>query len=479
MLLLKLNQILLFTLAFVTFSTTHASTDLKSGCYFDEKDKEVQLLPNTTDERFPIASVSKVFTSVMAATNFNLRAVINSKPVRAPFSTEFFIRNITTARGKPSFHVHIKGSGDPYFNRFKMHRAISLLNERGVSEIDYLTFDENVKFVSHTDSKSGFYIGKQIVTPLTLKAEMDFPSDVLVKHQFQEFWKILADYNKSFKSAKSVGIKMVSSPKFTVRKVDLLDSTDFRPWDDQRNFHVESQTMTTMLKMMNWNSNNYTANRIYTISGGDSQFKDIFYTGFKVPTTMLTFVNGSGQNHDLAGSGVRVYNEASCSVVLRAVRTLNKRVSDQGKKITDVLAVVGIDIGSTVSGAVYSNEFTKGKVVAKTGTVGTNIALAGAINTKNGLRYFMFNVGAKQQGNIVSEHQARKIISEKLATLVKETKDVVAFPYKPNLALMDQYGFENYDEDLVEGPSELAPPPVISASLSAKPPSTVVLSAKK
>lgn len=447
--LLKLNQVLFFFVCFLTAFSCLGNIELKSGCYLDESSPEAKLLPKTTDDRLPIASVSKVFTTLMAVSKFQLS--------KSPFITEFFVKSITAANGRPGYHVHIKGSGDPYFNRYKMHRAISMLNQMQVSEIELLTFDENVKFLSETDSKDGFYVItgynsksrpiRELVTPLKLKAEMDFPSSNLVKYQFQEFWRILNNYLKSFKMAKGLKVPMVDNPKFFVRKVEFIPSQNFTPDEKTKTFYVESQSTATMLKMMNWNSNNYTANRIYTMAGADPAFRDLFYTRFKVPESQLTFINGSGQNHDLTGDGPRLYNESSCTVVLKALRNLNKRVRAEGKKLTDILPVVGVDIGSTVGGLVYTNDFTKGKIVAKTGTVGTNITLAGAINTKAGFRYFMFNVGHRLPNMQIPEYKSRKIISDQLNALVKQTPDVVPFDYKPNLALMEQYGFENYEED--------------------------------
>lgn len=458
---IKLNQILFF-ICIVMVCTSMANIELKSGCYLDESGTEVKLLARTTDQRFPIASVSKVFTTLMAASKFNLRTTINEKQVRAPFVTEFYVRNITTSKGQTGYHLHIKGSGDPYFNRYKMHRAISILNQMQIKEIELLTFDENVKFLSETDTKEGYYLTigydkndrpiRELITPVTLKAETSFPAANVVKFQFQESWRILKDYNKSLKMARGLKIHMVVNPKFTVRKAELVSSANFAADPSAKRFRVDSQSMATMLKMMNWNSNNYTANRIFMESGSEEAFKDIFFGKLKMNPSELSFINGSGQNHNLAGEGPRIYNQASCSAVVRTLRNLNRRVVAQSLNLTDIMSVVGTDKGSTVGGFVYSNDLTKGKVIAKTGTVGTNITLAGAINTKSGYRYFMFNVGHKLPDAMIPEYTSRKLISAQLYLLVKQTPDVIPLDYKPNLDLMEQYGFENYEEDNMSSP---------------------------
>ena len=111
---------------------------------------------------------------------------------------------------------------------------------------------------------------------------------------------------------------------------------------------------------------------------------------------------------------------------------------------------------STVGGKVYSNELTTGKIIAKTGTVCTNVTLAGAINTKVGYRYFMFNVDLGSASRTASDGvctalaaRGRKIIASQLDLLVESTPDVIPLDYKSNAALFEQYGFENYDEDYV------------------------------
>ena len=348
---------------FMTISRSFAASfpmALQSSCFLDEGARDAKMfdpdfekkltkyaawealrpskkkppVSQISDDKYPIASVSKIFTALMAATKFQL--------AKAPFATQFFV----TETSKGHFNVHIKGSNDPYFNRYKMHQAISMLNKLGVSEVDVLTFDENVKFLSDTDSKEGFRSGKQVITPLTLKAELDFPPPDVVKPQFQEFWKLTRNYSDTFKAANSVhlkGIAMVNSPKITIKKVEFLFSRDFTN-TTARSFYVESQQMGTMLKMMNWNSNNYAANRIFVAAGSHPYFKELFYTNYKNSESMLNFFNGSGQNHNLDGGEERIYNDASCSVVVKAVRALNRNVVNQKKKLSDVMSVVGLDV---------------------------------------------------------------------------------------------------------------------------------------
>ena len=103
------------------------------------------------------------------------------------------------------------------------------------------------------------------------------------------------------------------------------------------------------------------------------------------------------------------------------------------EKITDFISVIGTDKTSTVGlslrgKSVYWNKtLTENKVVAKTGTIGTNITLGGAINTINGLVYFMFNV---EVSSMAEENKARALIASRLFALVKQTPGVIEFDYE-------------------------------------------------
>ena len=397
--------------------------------------------------KYPIASVSKVFTSLMAATSFD-------------FSTTFATTVYATPVDKNSHDVHIVGSQDPYFNRYKMHMIISRLNEAGVKNIRVLTFDENVKYLHDTDSYAGFSVvtgtktvknrkgqkvtvnAKTYIRPTILKATLNYPPKELVEAQLKEQRVIMSNYSQSFLAAKAAGIELFKAPRFAVGKTTFLPSTLFKAPSNAIKLFVNSQDVRTMIKAMNWNSNNHSANRLLVASGGLEKINDFYYNTLKVSESEFSFVNGSGQNHDLDGSG-RLYNEASCSVVVRTLRALNTAAQKQKKQITDLLSVMGTDKGSTVGGAAYTKPQTKGMVVAKTGTVGTNITLGGVINGSNGPHYFFYNV-AIASASRKEENRARALIN---AELIKLTKAVRAIPYNYTIDNPLKDNMDNYDED--------------------------------
>ncbi|AZZ35389.1 hypothetical protein CIK05_00750 [Bdellovibrio sp. qaytius] len=405
--------------------------------------------------KYPIASVSKVFTSLLAATTFDLNTT---------FSTQVF----ATPVEKGMHDVHIMGSADPYFNRFKMQMIISRLNEAGVKNIRNLTFDENVKYLHDTDAYMGFSVAtgsrvvknrrgqkvtvasKTYIRPTILKASLNYPPTDLVEAELKETKVIMADYSKTYLMAKEANIELFKAPRFAPAKISFLSSTLFKAPASAVKLYVSSQDVRTIIKSMNWNSNNHAANRMLVAAGGLEKLNDFYYNTLKVSESEFTFVNGSGQNHDLDGSG-RLYNEASCSVVIRTIRALNTAVQKQKKQLSDVMSVMGVDKGSTVGGAAYTNSQTRGMVVAKTGTVGTNITLGGMINSTNGPHYFFYNVEISSASR-KEENRARALINGELIKLVKQVRGV-PLNYVMDNPLKDNV--DNYDED--DAPEVTAP----------------------
>lgn len=395
--------------------------------------------------RYPIASVSKLFTSLLATTTFNLKA---------KFSTDVYV----TPVDKTSHDVHITGSADPYFNRYKMHMIISRLNEAGVKKIRHLTFDENVKYLHDTDSFRGYSVAgekldaqgnptgrrfKTFIRPTILKADLNFPSAEIVRAQLQQQSLIMQHYPATYNAAQAAGINLYKNAKFVVGKTLFRHSSKFKPTAQTFKIYVLSQDVQNMVKAINWNSNNYTSNRLLTASGGLDKLNSLYFDTFKVSPSEFNFVNGSGQNHSLNGSG-RIYNEASCSVVLRTIKALRTSAENQQSSLENLVAVMGTDAGSTVGGAAYKKPFSMGKVVAKTGTIGTNVTLGGMINGLNGPHYFFYNVQLAFPGK-KEENRARALINRELAKLIKSIGGATAFNYKMNNPLKDN--MDNYDED--------------------------------
>ncbi len=357
-------------------SLSYAGT-MKSYCFMNENEMEVSGGKNV-NAKLPIASVSKVLTSL---------SVLSTMSAKARLYTQFFVVPVDAG----VYDVHIKGSRDPYFQRSSMHILISRLNEMGVLKIRMLTFDENFKYL-HNSNQINTAARGRYYNPVTGKADIDAPSGDFVRLLLMQSRQILVDYEKSKKEAATHKIVLVEKPVFAPQKIEQVRSTYEAPANAKKGF-VSSMELIDMVKYMNWNSNNHVANSLFMIAGGKAKTDALFYDNFKFDPMQITFVNGSGQNAD--GSG-RNYTEASCAAVVRAVKGLKKKLEKQNMKLQDAIAVGGGDIGSTIDAGVYRKYLAPKTVIAKTGTVGVAITLAGMASSKKGNFFFMFNVEPRQ-----------------------------------------------------------------------------------
>lgn len=428
-------RILLWS-ALILYSSMGVSARLASYCVLEEGGKEVKGLK--TEERMPLASVSKVFTTFLA---------INNNQISRKIYTQFFYTPVKDG----VYDVHIRGGQEPYFGRQNMHWLIAKLNEAGVRQIRYLTFDENFKYYHDTDHVNR--VGRRRLNPVSGKNEIDAPSPEEVKMQLMQNAEVLKYYDKSVKEAQQSGVQLPKKITFRPSQISYISSSSFSQRPQTKKGYVASADLLHMIKLMNWNSNNHAANQIFQISGGVPAFKELFYRKLGLSEKDVVFINGSGQNANLTGDG-REYNEATCSTVVKTVRALKKALEAQKAKLQDALAVVGGDMGSTVGGKTYTTALTKMSVIAKTGTVGTNITLAGMISSQTGNHFFFFNVDVnsaparlRNKNSFINREagRARAIIASQLNQLVRKLGGPKPIEYTPKY--FDLKNFEDLDED--------------------------------
>lgn len=370
---------------------------MQSYCYMKEDSKEISGGYHTK-EKLPLASVTKVLTSL---------SVLSSVGARTKLYTQFYITRI----GPDIYDVYIKGSRDPYFARPSMHTLISRLNEAGVRKIRTLSFDENFKYLYDTNKVNS--AGGKSYNPVTGKSSVDAPNPSFVRLLLLNKKEVLRDYEKSRKEAALNKVLLVEKPSYNPEKIEVVTS-EFQPPANAEKGYVSSMEMIDIIKYMNWNSNNHVANSLMMIAGGLEKTEKLFYEKFKLSAADVTFENGSGQNADLKGEG-RKYTEATCEATIKSVRALKKNLESQNMKLQDALAVTGGDIGSTIDAAVYKKYLKSKTVIAKTGTVGVAITLAGMASSKNGKFFFMYSMEPKEPGGRMKAGAANRFRSNEAA----------------------------------------------------------------
>lgn len=346
---------------------------LQSYCYSDPKDfKNIQGL--NTDKKFPIASVSKLVTSYWALStkgpNFTYLSLVHVTPV-----------------GNGEFDLHLQGSHDPYFGQEKLHYIISKLNEKGITKIRHLTFDENFIYLKDVDIERN-----------PLKEKSGFPwrnyfvSQVGHNKTLAELKKGLTDtYSYSVKHLATAGIKLLPRVQFTVKDMNFVESQQFTPTRVTKTFALRSAPLYKLLKEMNRNSNNFAAVEIFKMLGGRENFAAFIKQQLGFGPETIDFYEGSGNR----AANQPIYNQATCRALLVIFKSLGDVAQKNSLDIDDIISVMGEE-GLVDEGFPYINDNNTGSGVAKTGTSAAAMTLGGMLNTKPQRMYFMYNVNPIQ-----------------------------------------------------------------------------------
>lgn len=395
---------------------------LNSSCTLEDKDgQEVQ--GTNAQVKYPIASVSKVFTSFWAVSRFG---------ADFRYATRIFVTPVDAQ--KQIVDVHIGGTYDPYFDKDRLQFIVSELNKLGIRSVRNLTYDERFAFAQAINQKT-VRKGKRrySVTRVLDITDNDFawstilPSDPTTDSVMNSLrlalQNISVDYTKLRANTTAADIHMVSVPSLKVSDIHFVSEEDYRPAAQTRMFYTRSAPMHVLLKEMNSQSNNWAAEMMFKSLGGAQDFAPFIEKELGLDNKDITFVNGSGNRIDPMGPGK--YNQATCEAVVKVLAALDNKMEAAKMNLTDVMAVAGEYTAGTMNTVgSYSNEATSHALIAKTGSINPAIALAGLASTNDGEVYFAYNYGTSGKGQwsparakirlnvnqLFKEHARKKVI---------------------------------------------------------------------
>lgn len=376
------------------FAVVGKAQNLQTYCYSDPNNfNNVQGL--NIDKKYPIASVSKLVTSYWALST------------KGPSFTYLTIVHITPV-GNDVFDLHIQGSNDPYFGQEKMHYMISKLNEKGITKIRNLTFDEKFIFLREVD----------IERP-PLQEKQGFPwknyytSQVGPKKTLAELKKGLLtnNYDKSVKHLASAKIKLLPKVSFTIETIGFLSETQFTTTKTTKSFALRSAPLYRLLKEMNRNSNNFAAVEIFEMLGGKEKFAPFIKKQLGLGPESIEFLEGSGNR----AAKEAIYNQATCRALLVIFKDLSLVAQKYALDIQDIVSVMGEE-GLVDEGYPYINDANESSGVAKTGTSAAAMTLGGMLNTKPQRTYFMYSVNPTQF-TAAKKRASRQIIGSEVRKL--------------------------------------------------------------
>jgi hypothetical protein len=241
---------------------------------------------------------------------------------------------------------------------------------------------------------------------------------------------------------KDLNIKLPEQLKVKVSKISFLPKKDFPEQEYERPFIYKSVPLVAILKEMNRNSNNHSANQIFEFLGGASAFREFYYQKFPHHVEVVKFYNGSG-DRIYTEDNKKLYNMASCRSVIEMMVELERELRRFGYGLFDIMPVAGQDIEgqtSTVTPS-YDSETTRGAMIGKTGTVDPSVTLAGKIFTQSGDVYFNYIYGT----NGTDWSEARLQIRGQVIQLIQKFGGRESLNYKPRrfLPFDQESGFKS------------------------------------
>lgn len=384
---------LAFTLLVALTVPCAFAAKINASC-FTNLDADGKIEGVNITKRIPMASVSKLVTS---------HWLLKSKGLDYQFPTQIYVEEVS----KGLYDLHFQGSRDPYFGAERMHYVISELNKRGITNIRNLTFDENFKFLWFVDDPESLGV-KNIAVGFYVNSQ---PSPQTVMLQLKREPSLLSGYSETREKAKKYNVDLVKSPVFKIKNFEYVASSDFRESSNQKVFIIYSASSANLLKEMNRNSNNHSANQIFEHLGSSEKYSDFIKEDLGLDKSDIVMLNGSGDRNDTP-EGAK-YNEATCEAVLKIIIDSHKYLIAHKKNLGAIATIVGTNPGNAT--ALYNNDVTKDAVIAKTGTVNPSITLGGVASTKNGLIFFMYMVSPEG-----SRAQARGIIRTEITKLINK-----------------------------------------------------------
>lgn len=179
-----------------------------------------------------------------------------------------------------------------------------------------------------------------------------------------------------------------------------------------------SSKLVDILKVLLCYSNNFMAERIGESLGGPYAVRSLVVNSLKLSPDEVYFASTSG-----LGS-----NRVTPRAMMAILRGLSNELRTHRLSLADILPVAGVDPGTLEDR--YTNQATRGSVVAKTGTLirtdGGASSLVGEMNTKSGR--VVFFVILNQRGSVVRFRENQDAI----VTAIQNTLGgPAAFSYQP------------------------------------------------
>lgn len=371
-----------------------SAKDRSSFCQWAD-DSQTEVSGYRVQEKIRLASVTKIFTSFLAAKHWG--------PFHR-FETEVRILPV----GFEEFDVHVVGGEDPVFNYDKIFFLIAELNRVGVKKIRKLFFDSRVRSFLTFRDYANIWVESKVYDPVRgidyvfglVPPEHTLENLTLLMSTTTWSEKIRMRYSDFIEKVFRQNLDVAQDPELEVRSIEVVDQNERLVGEGLKVYSLKSAPLYRYLKDMNKYSINFLADQLLLISGGLPAMDELLQKDLKIDSQEYAIFTGSGLP-DRRGEE-RKDNIANCQVTIRLMdafaQYLNSFPVPQSEKLllghnklrlSDVLLVVGYDPDGTF-GLDEDYYEQNGAVVGKTGTLTENPAFnfAGYVSTQSGLQWF-------------------------------------------------------------------------------------------
>lgn len=266
--------------------------------------------------------------------------------------------------------LYINGGGDPHFVSEHMKKVLDEVRKNSKTTITSIVISPTFFFDWQSDTK---------LVSKSLKADKSLSLPKNVKITF------------STKAYKGAGTK----------------------------YEFSSAPLITLMKQMNNYSTNISTDTLFKKVGGSEAFSNYMKETYDVGSETIYFKTGSG----LSG------NYTTCNLTLRVIKHLEETLNDKGFEATNILSMPQVDPGVLFPRAI--NVQKDNAIIAKSGFVNYNHALAGIINTEDEPVYFTFFTNYNDMKDTASVKSMVDTIAEK----VLSEYPLKSFDYTPDLSI--------------------------------------------
>lgn len=334
---------------------TYGVGQAKDQAYCYLKDQAVA--GHRVNERQRIASVTKLFTTLLVSETLDLKKT---------YKTVIHV-------GKDQ--LHIEGGLDPYFEEDKLLLLMQALNRLGYKKFKRVTFDQRFLFTDVAQEEH------RVLGPQHVKERLTFFLSGRNPKSIKALWSKVQTF------AKEEGVDLDPTLPALLATSVLYSATNPLKENAIRFVH-ESRPLHRLLKAMNVMSKNMVAQNLF-IEASKVRSMGQMLTAKGIAATTYQFYNGSGL--PLKKGTRRWDNTSTCTTVLTAIAALEDSLQGQGFGPTEILAVSGgLDLGS------FRNRFTEypeaaNAVISKTGTVNFTSSLAGLLLLESEVPFAILN----------------------------------------------------------------------------------------